>query len=220
MPDSKSKDTGETSATTADATHQDDGIRDRARELAFQVLRGGQVDPQGVEEVVRSVIPGAGSEPEAPAGDPRQALLDSLDQTSAEINRCAAATNAVLMKIGTKGADFTENDLKEALAALSELQQTYVSATTLVANAATGNVQRELRRLAGMTQRASADAGVQTAKLMSEFAKRLSSASQVGATGGLEAARDYGVRMSMLASGVLAGFADAMSDAARPSDDE
>ena len=51
-------------------------------------------------------------------------------------------------------------------------------------------------------------------------AGRLSSASQAGAGGGFEAARDYGIRMSMLASGVLAGFADAMSQAAEPHEDE
>lgn len=220
MTDPRSNDPAQEAASSATAAHEGEEIRDRARELASQVLRGGKVDPQGVEEVVRSIIPGPPGRPEAPAGDRRQTLLDALPETSEALNRCAAASTAALEKIGAKGVDFTDNDLKVALAALSELQQAYVNATNVLADTATGNVQSELRRLAGITQRASTDAGVQTAKLMSEFASRLSSASQAGAAGGFEAARDYGVRMSMLASGVLAGFADAMSQAADPPDDE
>jgi hypothetical protein len=54
---------------------------------------------------------------------------------------------------------------------------------------------------------------------MSEFANRMSGSYRGRAISGLEAARDVGANMTMLTSGMLAGFADALrqqSEAKKP----
>jgi hypothetical protein len=51
---------------------------------------------------------------------------------------------------------------------------------------------------------------VRIAQLMSEFASRMGGSTRGRATSGLDAAREYGVNMTMLTSGLLAGFADAL----------
>lgn len=191
-------------------------IRESVRELTAQVLRGAQVDPKKVEDVVRRMTaattgspPPAEPRPHSPAD--RQALLDDLAALDRALTASAEAAHAALMQITTRGTDFTDNDLKEAFARLRDLQHAYVDTVNRVADAATGNVQRELRGLAGHAQRVGADASARVAVLMSEFANRLNETTRKSATGGFDAARDYGMRMSVLASGVLAGIADGLN---------
>jgi hypothetical protein len=58
-------------------------------------------------------------------------------------------------------------------------------------------------------QRVGADASVRFAQVMSEFANRIGSY-RAGAAPGFDSVRQYGANMTMLTSGLLAGFADAL----------
>ena len=55
-----------------------------------------------------------------------------------------------------------------------------------------------------------ADASVRIAQMMSEFASRMTGAYRGQAAPGINAVREYGASMTMLTSGLLAGFADAL----------
>jgi hypothetical protein len=69
----------------------------------------------------------------------------------------------------------------------------------------TGNLRREIIDLAAHAQGVGAEAGARVAGLMSDLASRLG-----GAASGLETVRGASVRMTLLASGALAGIADAL----------
>ena len=73
----------------------------------------------------------------------------------------------------------------------------------------TGNLRREVVGLATHAQGIGTEASVRLASLMGEFANRMGTAAS-----GLDTVRGAGVRMALLASGVLAGIADALH--ARP----
>ena len=194
-----------------------DEIRDTVRELTAQVLRGERVDREGVGEVVRRMTGAATVVSESPVPEPtspqeRQALLDDLAALDRSLTESAEAAHAALVQITSRGMDFTDNDLKEAFARLRDLQRAYVNTVGRVADAASGNVERELRGLAGQAQRVGVDASARVAGLMSEFANRLNATTRSTASSGFEAAIDYGMRMSSLASGVLAGIADGLRE--------
>lgn len=196
----------------AEAAHEDEQIRERVRELTANMLRGERVDPRGVEDVVRTMAggrerPGGEASPEA-----RRELVEALQALDEQLMRSAESTHAALQQIRVKGMDFTDNDLKEAHARLSELQDAYLETVTRVASAASGNLQYELSRLAGHAQRVGVDTGARGASMMAELANRFADVSQKGAATGLDMTREYGFRMSMLASGFLAGIADALGE--------
>jgi phosphoribosyl-ATP pyrophosphohydrolase len=115
-----------------------------------------------------------------------------------------------LQALAARGKDFGDNDLKEAFVSLQKLQEDYVAVANRIAEATTGNLRRELVDLALHAQRVGADASVRAAQVMSEFASRMSGSYREKAASGMDAARDYGARMTMLTSGLLAGFADAL----------
>lgn len=194
------------------ATSEDQAIRQRVRELTSQVLKGGRLDTEAAREVMRAVTGSTAFEPRRQDAEARRAFAEAVKELDDALLKSAQAAHFSLEQLASKGKDFTDNDLKEALAGLRKLQEDFVAIANRVADAASGNLRRELTELAIHAQQVGADAGARVAALVNEFATRLGSTSREGASSGLEAARDYGVHMAFLASGILAGVADALRE--------
>ncbi len=190
----------------------DEQIREQMREITANFFRGERVDPRGVEEVVRTMTGGRDRPVEEASPEARQALLDALQSLDAQLLHSAEAAHSTLEQIRAKGLDFSDNDLKEAHAKLVELQNAYIETVSQLAGAASGNLRHELSRLAGHAQRVGLDTGARTASMMTEMANRLAEASQKGAATGLDVTREAGMRVSLMASGFLAGLADALGE--------
>ena len=76
-------------------------------------------------------------------GRARRSRLQSTDLTK----RCrvsAQAAHETLQALAAHGKDFSDNDLKNAFAALQKLQEDYVAPANHIADATTGNIRREL----------------------------------------------------------------------------
>ena len=196
------------------APEDDQAIRERVREMTSQVLRQGRVDPEGMREVVRAMSGGTVFDISRQGEDGRQTFAGAIKGLDEALVQSAQAAHSALERLATRGKDYTDNDLKEALTSLRKLQEDYVATANHVAQAASGKLRRELVELALHTQRVGADAGARMAAVMNEVALRMGSGYRESATSGLEAARTYGTRMALLASGVLAGVADALRDQA------
>jgi hypothetical protein len=120
----------------------------------------------------------------------------------ASLGCCSKAS----LRIASRGKDFTDNDLKEALVSLRKLEEDYMAAANRVAEAMSGNLRREMIELSVHAQNVGVEASARVATMMGEFA------SGMGATPGLATMRGASARMALLASGVLAGVADALRD--------
>ena len=170
------------SSTQAD----EQAIRERVRDLTAQMLSSGRLDTEGVKEVVR-VMSGGASRPPLDSAQAREALAASVGALGQALQGSAAITHEALQALVTRGKDFSDNDLKNAFAALQKLQRDYVAVATLLA-----------------------DASVRVAEVMSEFANRIGGSARTVSAPGFDAMRQYGANMTMLTSGMLAGFADAL----------
>jgi hypothetical protein len=191
---------------------EDQAIRERMRELTIQALQQGRLDTAGVRDVVRVVAGLDTSGPVAAGAEVRQRIAEAVKGLDAALLRSAAAAHIALERLASRGKDFTDNDLKDALVTLGHLHEDCVAATSRIADATSGDLRRKLTELAVHAQSVGVDASAQVATVMSEFASRLGSVSQETAAAGLETARAYSVRMAMLASGFLAGVADAIRE--------
>lgn len=195
-------------ASSAQADEQ--AIRERVRELTSQVLAGGRLDTEGVKEVVRAMSGGVALPSTLDSPQAREAFVEAIRGLDQALQTSAQAAHDALATLTARGKDFSDNDLKNAFAALQKLQEDYVATANHIADATTGSIRRELVDLAQHAQRVGADASVRIAQVMSEFANRMSGPYRGRAGSGLEAAREYGANMTMLTSGMLAGFADAL----------
>jgi hypothetical protein len=184
----------------------DQAIRQKVKGLTSQVLQQGRVDPDAVRDVFRAVIgrtPGT-----AAVGDSetRELFAGAVRELDEALLKSASATHGALQKLASRGKDFTDNDLKEALGSLKKLQDDYMAAANRLAEAMSGNVRREMTELVAHAQNVGVEASARVATMMGELA------SGIGATSGLATMRGASVRMALLASGMLAGVADALGD--------
>ena len=196
--------------TTSDApspvTTEDQAIRERVKGLTTQALQEGRIDPEAVRDIARAVIGGTAGNMGMSGAETRELFADTVRKLDEALVKSASATHDALQQLATRGKDFTDNDLKEALVSLRKLEQDYAAAASHIAEAMTGNLGREMMELAARAQNVGVEASARVASMMSDFA------GGVGATSGMARIRDASVRMALLASGVLAGVADALRD--------
>jgi len=195
-----------TSDTISSATTEDQSIRERVKGLTSQVLQQGRVDPEAVRDIVRAVIGGTSATTAISGAEVRELFADAVRELDAALVKSAGAAHAALQQLAMRGKDFTDNDLKEALVSLRQLEQDYAAAASRIAEAMTGNLRREMMELAAHAQNVGVEASARVASMMGE------PAGGVSATPGIATIRDASVRMALLASGVLAGVADALRD--------
>ena len=195
--------------TTSDATpvaSEDQLIRERVKGLTSQALQEGRIDPEAVRDIARAVIGGTAGNMAMSGVETRELFADTVRKLDEALVKSASATHDALQQLAARGKDFTDNDLKEALVSLRKLEQDYAAAASHIAEAMTGNLGREMMELAARAQNVGVEASARVASMMSDFA------GGVGATSGMARIRDASVRMALLASGVLAGVADALRD--------
>ena len=194
-----------TSATdAAPAAVEDEPIRERVKKLTSQVLQQGRVDPEAVREVASAVLGRTSGNTAVTGAKAREFFAEGVRQLDDALVKSAGATHDALQKLASRGQDFTDNDLKAALVSLRKLEEDYVAASNRLAEALNANLRREMTEIAAHAQNLGVEASVRAASMLGEFA------SNMGAGSGLATVRGASANMVMLASGVLAGIADAL----------
>jgi hypothetical protein len=193
-------------ADAAPAAFEDPAIRERVKELTSQVLQQGRVDSDAVREVVNAVVGRTPGSTVVSGAKARELFADAVRQLDDALVKSFSATHVALQQLASRGQDFTDNDLKEALVSLRKLEEDYVAVANRLAEAMSSNLRREMTELAVHAQNLGVEASVRVAGMMGEFA------SSMGAGSGLATMRGASARMAMLASGVMAGIADALRD--------
>ena len=195
-----------TSEAASPVTTEDQVIRERVKGLTSQALQQGRIDPEAVKDIVRTVIGGTPGNMAVSGAVARELFADAVRKLDEALMKSANAAHNALQHLAARGKDFSDNDLKEALVSLRKLEQDYAAAASRVAEAMTGNLRREISELAVHAQNVGVEASARIASMMEELT------GGVGATSGMAKVRDASVRMALLASGALAGVADALRE--------
>jgi hypothetical protein len=190
--------------TSATDTAPDQAIRERTKELTSQVLQQGRVDTEAVRAIASAVFGRTPGSTAATGASAREFFAEAVRQLDDALVKSASATHVVLQQLASRGQDFTDNDVKEALVSLRKLEEDLLAVSRQLTEAMNANVRREMTQIAVHAQNLGVEAGVRVASMMGDFA------SSMGAASALAPARGPSARMAMLASGVLAGIADAL----------
>src|ERR1700739_4735072 len=129
-----------TSTGAAAPPTEDQAIRQRVKGLTSQVLRQGRVDPDAVRDVVRAVIGQTSGNAAVGGAETREPFADAVRGLDEALMKSASATHGALQQLASRGKDFTDNDLKEALVSLKKLEEDYVATTKRGADEMSGNL--------------------------------------------------------------------------------
>lgn len=198
--------------SASESVRKGDDIRARVHDLTLLALRSRRFDRREIREVVRAITEGVTLGAEQSRADLRLSLSEAFRGLDDALRKSSEAGQSALRQLVATGRGFTEQELKQALANMKKLEDDFLSTVGQVADAASERVRPELREVLANARRTGTETGKQVAGTMTEFAQRFSVASIDVALAGLEAASEFGARFTQVASGVLAGVADALRD--------
>lgn len=208
--------TQEITAAASTSVQQDGDIRARVRDLTLRGLQHRRLEMAEVREVVQAVAEGVSLGLELRAGEVRQALTEALSGLDDALAKTAQATHLALQELLSQGKDFTEQDLKRALEDIKITEQAFLDTLGQVADAAGSKIKQELKDAVEHVRRSGTDTGASVKTTLNELGNRLSSTLQAGKSTGQEAALTVSSRLAALASGILAGMAEALREKSEP----
>src|SRR6266699_3130038 len=182
-----------TSEAASPVTTEDQVIRERVKGLTTKALQEGRIDPEAVRDIARAVIGGTAGNMAISGAETRELFADTVRKLDEALVKSASAAHDALQQLASRGKDFTDNDLKEALVSLRKLEEDYMTAANRLAEAMSGNLRREMTELAVHAQNVGVEASARVATMMGEFASGMDAAS------GLATMRGASVRMALLA---------------------
>lgn len=209
--------TQEITSAVSDSLQQDVGdIRTRVRDLTLRALQNRRLEADQIREVVRAVAQGVSLGAEHRAGEVKLALAAALSGLDDALAKAAQATRLALQELLAKSKDFTDQDLKSALDDLKITEQAFLDTLGQVADAASSKIRQELKDAVEHVRRSGTDTGASVKEALSELGNRISATLQVSKIAGQEAAHTLSSRLAALASGILAGMAEALREKSEP----
>ena len=187
----------------SDAMKAGEDVTRRMRDLTLEALRNRRFDREGIREVVRAVTEGMAAAAPASGGTLRQAMGQAFRGMDEALTKSVEAGEGALRQLVATGRGVADNEVKQALAGLKKIEEDFVDTVSKVASSANERARPELKALVERATHAGTETGKQTAKLMAEFT-----------FSGMELAGQFSVRFAQMASGVLAGMADALEKSA------
>jgi hypothetical protein len=194
----------------SESVRQGTDIRSQVHEITLRALQSRRFDRDSIRRVVRAVAEGTALGAERKHTGMRQAMSEALVGLDQALSTSAKAGQEALKQLTSSGRNFSDTELKQALANLRKLEGDFVDTVGQVADATSDSVRPELREALRNAGRAGTATGKQVALTMGDFAQKFGAASFEATLTGLETAADVGQRFSLIASGILSGMAAAL----------
>lgn len=191
-------------------------IRARVRDLTLRALQTRKLEAVEIREVVRAVSEGLSLGAEHRVGDVKQALGAAVAGLDDALLKTAQAIHLALQELISEGKDFTDHDLGRALEDLKITEQAFLDTVGEVAAAAGGKIKREFTEVVEHARRNGTATSASVKETLGQLGTRLSATLQEGKASGRHAALTMGSRLAAVASGILAGMAEALRERGEP----
>jgi hypothetical protein len=186
-----------------DAIKAGEDVTRRVRDVTLEALRNRRFDREGIRDAVRAVTEGMAAAAPASGGTVRQVMGQAFRGMDEALTKSVEAGEQALRQLVNTGRGLADHEVKEALAGLKKIEDDFIDTVSKVAASANDRAAPELRALVERATHVGTETGKQVTKLMAEFAFT-----------GMELAGQFSVRFAQMASGVLAGMADALEKSA------
>ena len=183
----------------AETMRRGEDIRRRVHDVTLEALKNRRFDREGIRDVVRAVTEGVTRGADAGSSGLREGLAEAFRGMDEALTKSVQAGQEALRQLAATGRGFSEHELKQGVAGLKKIEHDFVETVNEVASSANERLRPELKEALRQTLHAGTETGRQTARLMAEFALT-----------GIELAGEFSARFAQVASGVLAGMADAL----------
>ena len=194
----------------SDSVRHGDDVRERIRDLTLETLTQRRFDRNAIRDTVRVITEGIGRGAEGAGAGAQHSLAEAIRGMDSALSRAVEAGEAALRQLVDAGRGVSERELQQAFAGLRKIEEDFVTTVSEVAESASERVRPELKEALGQATRTGTETGKKTAAAMTELAQQLAGTSVELTLAGIELAGAFGARFARIASGMLAGTADAL----------
>lgn len=197
-------------SAASEAVGQGIDIREQVRDLTLRALSSRKLYPDEVRQVVRAATEGIAVGAANRDRDVRVAVADAVKGLDEAIMKAAEAGRLALEELTSRSRDFSQHELKQALADMKRIEEDFLATVAQVAESAKPVVKSQLNDVLSHMRRSGTDTGVKVASTMNEFTQRMTKAYIDTHVAGLEAAKEFSTRWAQVTSGFLAGLSEAL----------
>lgn len=198
------------------AAEQGKDLHTLVRDITLRALSRRSLSAREIMEVVRAVTEGVTLGLGRRAGEIKDAVRDALGGLDEALKKTAEATLLAAQQLVAQGKEFGAQDLKPALDEMKQMEEMFLSTLSKVTEAAGGRIKDEFSSQISHARRSGTDSGRMIAGTLEEFSNRAGAALKTGAVQTAGATLEVKQRLTLLASGILAGMADALHEKAKP----
>lgn len=185
------------------------------RDITLRALSRRTLSVSEIMDVVRSVTEGVTLGLGHRAGEIKEAVRDALGGLDEALKKTAEATMLAAQQLIAQGKEFGAQDLKPAMDDLKQMEEMFLSTVSKVSEAAGGRIKDEFASQLSHARLSGTDSGRAIADTVAAFSQRAGASLKTGAVQTVGATQEVKQRLTLLASGILAGMADALHEKAK-----
>lgn len=194
----------------AAAAASEPDLHERVRELTARALHERRLALQNIGEIVGAITAGVGSGLAARGGEMKVGLKQAIAGIDAAVGSAAQAASYALQEAAAQGKAFKDTELKASLEQLRDLEAQLVDTMKQTASQSGGKLKEELGYLSDHLKHSGTRTGEQVREALQQLAGGVKAGSEAGRAGLSETASTATVRLSQVASGILAALSDSL----------
>lgn len=191
-------------------------VRKQLDALTVRALTQRDLAEKEVREVLAAIAEGVSLGASSRADEVREALADALRGMDDALVHAAEAMHLALGEAVSQAQEFAEQDLKQGMSELKNLEALFLETVEHVAEGASQLVRQEMNALVAHARNTGTGTGERIGTVTEELGNRLRSVAHEASGAGKRAAREVGARVAALASRKLSEAAERL---ARKADD-
>lgn len=188
--------------------HAGKDVRKKLDALTVQALTQRDLAEQQVREVLAAITEGVSQGAAERTDEIRAALTDALHGIDDALGHAAEALHLALGEANAQAQDFAQQDVKQGLSELKNLEALFLETVSNVAQGANGLVRQELTTLVEHARRTGTGTGERVRTVLEDLANRVRASAHEASDAGKRAALEISSRVATVASRKLSEIAD------------
>lgn len=189
-------------------------LQSAMRDLTLRALETRTLDLAQVRAVLGAVTEGLSLGLARRGGELKSAAADALAGLDEAVRKSVEATKLAAEQLLAEGRAFSQEDIRPVLEDLRRLEGALLEALARSSERAQARVKQAFADLITHARRAGTDTGRVVAETVEALGNRATPVIKGGAAQGAAAATELARRLALVASGILAGMAQALEDKA------
>jgi gas vesicle protein len=185
-------------------------LREKVRELTARALHERRMALNDFREIVAAITSGVGSGLNARGGEIKDGLKQAVAGLDDAVGSAAQAVSYTLSEAAAQGKAFKDNELKDSLEQLRDLETQIIDTLKQTASQSGGKLKEELGYLSDHLKHSGTRTGEQVREALQQMVSGVKTTSTAGRAGLSDSASAATERLSQVASGILDALADSL----------